>query len=201
MLILAVTLKASTAGDFFPLKPGSTFTYEEKGSSVQLTRTIGDALDMGGVTVTPITDRTIGSSAATTYYRVDSDQVLIVGYDVKHMMVTPMPLFKVGSDKVTWDYSGTTKTGPEGERLLARGESHAAGQREVLGKKVDVIEVKQQTLLGVGMSSETFEQKMIFGRGIGLIEWTNKTTLGNNKKKSNVSTYRLIDIQEPKPSR
>jgi len=100
MLILAVTLKASTAGDFFPLKPGSTFTYEEKGSSVQLTRTIGDALDMGGVTVTPITDRTIGSSAATTYYRVDSDQVLIVGYDVKHMMVTPMPLFKVGSDKV-----------------------------------------------------------------------------------------------------
>jgi len=196
-LILALTLQAKVAGDYFPVKTGTTFTYEQKGNALQLTRMIGAPLDMGGVPVIPVTERQGEGAGSTTYYRVDSDQVAIVAYDVKHPLTVPMPLFRVGTGNVVWDYTGKTKTGPEGERLLAHGEAKAAGQREVLGKKVDVIEVKMVAQMGIGMTGLKFDQRAIYAKGIGLVEWTSKTTLGNSKKPDQ-SSYKLVDMQEGK---
>jgi len=197
-LILSAALQTSAAADFFPLKPGTVYIYEQtKGSAGQLTKVVGDTLDMGGVSVTPISDKQVGGGGATTYYRVDSDQVVIVAYDVKHPMPTPMPLLKLGTGKITWEFSGKTQTGAQGERLLARGEAHSVGQREILGKKVDVIEVRLIAQVGIGMSGLTFDQHAFYARGFGLVEWTSKTKLGNNKK-SDESSFKLVDVQEAK---
>ncbi|MDR3688853.1 MAG: hypothetical protein P4L46_05700 [Fimbriimonas sp.] len=196
--VLALILQASSAGDYFPLKPGTVYTYEQKGKDVQMSKIVGTPLDMGGVAVTPVTDRQIGGGGTTTYYRIDPDQVLIVAYDIKHPLPTPMPLFKLGTGKLTWDFAGSTKTGVEGERLLARGDVHPIGKREVLGKKVDAIEVRIQAQVGIGMSAEIFDQKAIYAKGFGLVEWTSKMTLGNNRKKADQSAYKLVDMQEAK---
>ena len=135
------------------------------------------------------------SKVATTYYRVDSDLVTVIAYDIKHPLSPAMTLFRISGNGATWEYSGKTKVGPDGERLLAKGESKSVGLREVLGKKVESIEVKTITLMGVGMSSLKFESKAIYARGFGLVEWTEKRTLGNSKKSAS-ATYKIVSYDE-----
>ena len=195
-LFLTATLQNSlSAPDFFPLKAGTVITYEDKSRGGQLQRVVSNPMDMGGVPVVPVLDKQGGRQVATTYYRVDSDLVTVIAYDIKHPLSPAMTLFRISGNGATWEYSGKTKVGPDGERLLAKGESKSVGLREVLGKKVESIEVKTITLMGVGMSSLKFESKAIYARGFGLVEWTEKRTLGNSKKSAS-ATYKIVSYDE-----
>ncbi len=203
-LILGLALQTASpttesAADYFPVKPGTVRTYEQKGGAGQLVNVVGSPLDMGGVTVAQITERQGGRPGITTYYRVDSDQVCIVAYDPKHPLPVPMPVLKLNDGKASWDFVGKTKTGPEGERMLAHGDARSAGKREVLGRKVDVIEVKILAHIGVGLSGMAYEQKAVYAKGIGLVELTTKMTLGKSKHPELV-TYQLVSIEEAKTS-
>ena len=196
-LILGLVLQSPMAADFFPLKPGPVFTFEEKGGTAQIERVVGSPLDMGGVPVYAVADKQAGRQVASTYYRVDSDQVSVIAYDIKHPLTPPMILFKVGPKSSSWDYSGRTMVGPDGERLLTHGESKSLGMRDVLGKKVEAIEVKMIARKGVGISALSYDQTAIYAKGFGLVEWTDKITLGRSKK-PNVVSYHLISMEASK---
>jgi len=197
-LICASSMIGPGAADFFPLVEGTVRKYEQKASTIVTTvSVVGKPLDMGGVTVTPVRETPTGSSGTTTYYRVDDDQVAVVAYDIKHPFMNPMPVLKLGAGKVEWDYQGVTKTSVTGERLVAHGEAHAAGKREVLGKMVDVIEVKLIATIGMGMTRYVCDQDAIYARGIGLVDMVSKVRLGDTKQSTTTSTH-LVSIEQDK---
>jgi hypothetical protein len=153
-------------------------------------------LDMGGPKAFPVTESSGDRTPVTTYYKLDSDQASIVAFDLTHPMPSPMPILKLGPGKTEWDISGVTKTGPAGERLLGHGEARAAGQKTVLGKKVDVIEVRLKYEIGIGISSLNFDETRIYARGVGLAELTVKARLG--KGKVSVSEFKIVSMELPK---
>lgn len=195
ILICAGALQTLNAADFFPTAPGTVRTYQQKKSGEILINTVGKPLDAGGATVIPISEGAGTADTKTTYYRVEPTQVTIYAYDVNKPLVVPMPVLKVGTGNVSWDYEGKTATGAAGERLLAHGEERADGQRTILGKKVDVIVVKLKAAVGVGLSGITFEQTTVYARGIGLVEQTTESKLG--KKRDSLS-YSLIAFEPGK---
>jgi len=194
-LICLTALQRATAGDFFPVVPGTVRTYEQKRTGEVLTNSIGNPIELGSMTVVPITEAAGSGSGSTTYYKVGEDDVSIAAYDIKKPMNVPMPILKVGVGKVTWDYQGSTGSGKDAERLLAHGEAHLAGQKLVLGKKIDILTVKLSAAIGIGLSGETFEQTAVYGKGIGLIELTTKTKLG---KKSAEVSYHIVTFEPGK---
>ena len=195
ILLTHICQTALSATDFFPLKTGTVITYEDKKSGDQIQRIVGNPLDMGGVAVVPLIDKQGGRQVATTYYRVDSDMVSVVAYDIKHPLSPTMTLFRISPSGASWEYSGKTKVGPEGERLLAKGDSRSLGMKEYLGKKVEAIEVKTTSRIGVGISSLKVESTAIYAKGLGLVEWTDKRTLGNTRK-SMISGYKIMSYDE-----
>lgn len=192
-MICFAAMQMPSAADFFHGVPGTVRTYETKGGASDLVDTVGQLMDMGGVDVVPVT-----ANGVTTYYRVQPDQVSVVAYDVKKPMVTPMPILRVGTGKVTWDFQGTTESGLSGERLLEHGEARLGGQRTVLGKKVDILTVKLIAAVGVGISGYTVEQTVVYGKGIGWIESTKKSKLGHGKTIE--SSYHIVKMETVKPT-
>jgi len=197
-LVLASSLQSYAASEFFPVVNGTVATFQEVGSTFQLVRAVGKALDMGGVPVVPITETETGKSGATVYYKVDADAVSIVASDLKHPLSPPLPIFRIGSKKVEWDYEGKTMTGPQGERLVEHGESHSIGQREFQGKKVDAIEVNLHFSRGVGLTGQEYDQRAVYARGIGLVEFSSKMKLGQSKHVTEIA-YKLLSVAPPKP--
>jgi len=197
-LACGLAFHSNTAADFFPLVTGTLRRYEQKtGDLTQVVNIVGKGMDMGGAMAIPMTETPMGHSPTVTYYRVDGDQVVIIANDLKHPLPSPMPILKVGPGKVEWDFRGATQTGPQGELLQVHGESHLAGQREVLGKKVDIIDVKLSFSVGSGMTQLIYEQHTIYARGLGMVEMTTKARLGKGKPQPEQVT-RLVSIEEPK---
>jgi len=55
--------------------------------------------------------------------------------------------------------------------------------------------VKTTSLIGVGISSLKVESTAIYAKGLGLVEWTDKRTLGNTRK-SMISGYKIMSYDE-----
>jgi len=152
---------------------------------------------MGGAQAIPVTETQAGHPPQTTYYQVGDGEILIVAYDLKHPLPTPLPVFKFGSGKVEWEYHGATKIGVEGERMTAHGEARSIGMKEILGKKVDLIEVRLQTQIGSGLSALNYDQRTVYGRGLGVVEMNTKVRLGKGKQTMESST-KLVSFEPPK---
>ncbi|RYG27219.1 hypothetical protein EON82_00025 [bacterium] len=159
----------------------------------------------------------------TTYYRVDGPTVLIVGYaedrraatpivgqpvdltkgDRKNVLMTlipAMPVFKYDGGPTTWTYAEVPKIqGPSGEEPVVRDETAIAGSvkpgplREVLGRKVETIVVRADIEIGLGKLQKKQMETSVYGRGIGLIETTIKTTFENRSSETKTT---LIGIEE-----
>jgi len=197
-LICTMAMRAGGVEEFFPLVPGTRRIYQQKGGDgTQLENFVGKPLDMGGAQAIPVTETQAGQPPKTTYYKLGDGEVTIVAYDIKHPLPAAMPILKLGPGKVEWDFHGATQTGPQGERMLGHGEARSIGMKEVLGKKVDLVEVKLNTQVGSGMSSLIFEQKTIYGRGLGVVEMNTKVRLGKTKQTMETS-IKLVSVEPPK---
>ncbi len=192
---LCATAVGLTAGDFFPLTEGRKLTYEEKSVTYSVTTdVVGKEEAIGtqrGVHVTTFQNT---KAVGHAFYRVDPDAVYLLAYAKENPLPTPMPLFKLGTKKTTWEFGGVTgiKEGSEGMKL--KGESELKGLKDVLGLKVEVLEVKISAEVGVGASREIVEQHATYAKGIGLVELTSKTTVG---KRSADSSLKLVKVENP----
>lgn len=197
-LALAPTSVQDSAADFFPLRTGRRLMYEEKslqsGTTVDV---VEEPVEINFVKVVPVATFQGGNKMNTAYYRVDSDGVAIVAYDLKMPFERPLPVLKMaGLDKVTWRHEGPATAEKLAEPMAMAGESQMLKtEREVLGKKVPVLQVKITATVGGGQAREEIEQVSLYGKGIGLIESTSTTKIGKRKA---VSTLKLIKIEEPK---
>lgn len=187
-----------SASDYFPLKVGRRMTYEEKSlQSGMTTDVVEEPVDVKGVMTTPVATYQGGNKVNTAYYRVDAEGVAIIAYDPERPLPEPLPVLKVaGTEKMTWEFKGAGSAEKLAEPLAMKGESQVLkAEREVLGKKVQVLQVKINAFVGGGKAREEIEQVAIYGKGVGLVELTSTTKIGKRKA---VSILKLTKIEEPK---
>ena len=192
---LCATTFGLTAADFFPLPEGRKSTYEEKSVTYSVTTdVVGKEEEIGqqrGIQVTTFQNNKAISHA---YYRVDADAVYLLAYAKENPLPTPMPLFKLGTKKTTWEFGGVTGVREGSEGMKLKGESELKGVQEVLGQKVEVLLVKITAEVGFGASKEIVEQQATYAKGIGLVELTSKTRVG---KRSADSSLKLVKVESP----
>jgi hypothetical protein len=191
--LLAMPVIGYTAADFFPLPEGRRATYEEKSLTFSVTTdVIGKTVTINHMEAVQVTTLQNSKEISFAFYKVDNDAVWLVAYSKENPLPTPMPIFKIGEKKTTWEYAGITgiKEGAEGMHL--KGESQLKPARDVLGQKVECLEVKITATVGGGASREIVEQVATYGKGIGLVELTSKTRVG---KRSVDSSLKLIKVE------
>jgi hypothetical protein len=194
---LAIAPAAPSAAEYFPLRPGTRMVYEEKSLEASVTTdVVGQPVEVAGSAAVPVTTYQNGSVVNTTFYRVGPDLVSIVAHDKDHPLKSPLPVFKLPADrKSDWTFFGNIGTEKEPEGLSMKGEAQFKGEREVLGTKVPILEVRITASVGGGRSKEDVEQVAIYGKGIGLVELTSITKIGKRKA---ASVLRLTKIETPK---
>jgi len=182
--------------DFFPLVPGSRRTYEEKLDRVTLnTDEVGIPETVKTITAIPVVTTEGGKAISKTYYQVDSSGVWIVATNVDHPLPKPIPILQISGEKTKWSYEGPTDDSKQAEAIAMEAESRILPDREILGKKVAILEVKLTTAVGGGLAQEKSEQTALYGKGIGLVQLVSKTKVG---KKTVTNELKLVKIEEAK---
>jgi hypothetical protein len=193
VILAALLLAGLTAADFFPLPEGRRATYEERGIGfIVTTDVVGPKVDYGSDRATQVITFQNSKPLNTAFYRVEQDAVYLLGYDKDNPLPSPMPVFKMGEKKTTWEFRGATGATKESELVEATGEAEIKPAKEFLGQKVQFLEVKITAKVGVGPAAEIVEQKAAYAKGIGLVELTSKTRVG---KRSVESTLKLVKLE------
>lgn len=201
-VLLATLVAGPTVNDFFPLVVGQRRTYEQEvrqGSKVMERSVTEDetkasvALEAGPTFL--VETRNGGRLVTNTYYRIEGNSLMLVGFDPKHLLPRPQPILVLEGDKGAWTYDGPVSTAKDADMIHVVGDAKLKGERMVLGKKVPVVEVHVKATLGGGALREDHEETTLYAKGIGLVENTVKTSFG---RKTLLSVTKLVRFEEAK---
>ncbi len=192
MLAAAVAFCAMLAPDktldaaaFFPLHTGDRWTYQEvadgKLVGIFVDECKGEAM-IAGKPALQVEISTQGRTLESAYYRVLDDSVYLVASDPKHPLLDPYAILKVGGKTIKWKYAGTARFLTENDPMTLQGVAKRIGKREMLGRKVEALEVTLDAVVGNPKGTNVrSKQVSVYGEGIGLFELkdttrVNKTT-------------------------
>lgn len=207
MSLIALTLAASMlpasqsvapqVGDYFPLVPGTRWTYEERSGRIAATSRdeVLEPVDVGGRPAFPIRTTVEGRVVDTRYYRIEGDQVVIVAFDPKAPLEVPQPVLRVGSGRTQWAFAGRIPFMGGPVPLELSGTSVPRGRRKVLGEDREVIEVSIDANFENDANTRLISrQTAIYAKGVGLVEMTERRTISRTTTETR---YRLIRFEPP----
>lgn len=200
-LSLALQTRSISVEEFFPMKPGTVWRFEEKSgrSRFEVVEIANPVMRVGEVEATPIETRIQGQLAETLYYRIQDNRVLMVAIDPRKPFEPPYPVVVgANTDRATWNFETTTNYTPEPSPHRLQGEAKLGRSARVLGQSVETLEVKLTGTIGVdGPGQVRTERIARYGKGIGLIEAKDTTVMGSQKQ---VRERKLIGFTLPKGS-
>ena len=170
--------------EFFPLKTGTTWTYQDEAGATAQTfiDSVGNEQKIGDETATPIVTKFNGQIDGSTFYRIDGDTVFVVAFDQNKPLAAPYPIVKYGSGKNTWDFKGVTQWLGADAPLSVKGSCKKVGDKELFGSKHQVIEVVLDAVIGPsGASGIKSHQVSHYASGIGLVDLKDTTTINKTK--------------------
>ncbi len=197
-MLASIVSLVITAGDptpYFPTTPGISWTYKvqsDRRSQVVIDR-VGKATKLLDKEAFPFTSTVDGMESEPTYYLVDGDTVYVIfrsytkkegddGLEVRTPVTYQYPVVKTPGKSEKWDYVGKTQFMKTSVDMVLHGSSSPAGRRQVLGKDVECVRVQLKVMFGAqGEPPVTSEQSSLYGKGIGLIEMTETTTVNKQK--------------------
>jgi hypothetical protein len=160
-------------------------TYVEKGVEGEVT-TVDEVLRSVPYKLsqaTPIS--TLGSDGkelGLAYYEVTDRGVYLVANIIEKPYESPVPMIELdNSGRGSWKRTLQVGQQDRAEVYRISGECRLAGTRDVLGKKVEVCEVKTTLEVGGGNALERTNQTLLYGKGVGLIEMTSVSQLGKER--------------------
>lgn len=175
-LLLTTLPQAKSAPDasrFFPLVPGSKWTYDENLNGIQRTTTevVDGPLRVGpNADVFSIASSAPGERSEFAFFRINGPEVYTVAYDPKVPLDPPIRILTV-ANKGSWSGSSKVKFERANGTLSYKASVRKENPRQVLGTTREVLLVEMTSkiaLEGVG-TIETI-QKSWYAEGIGLIE-------------------------------
>lgn len=191
-LVALLALSPPPVAEFFPLVPGTRYTYTE--GSIEMVHEVGKPTEVGGTPATPMLVFRDGKEVGRTYYRAVDGGVDVVARDPKQPFPSPHPVLRMAEGPHTWSFRGPHAAGKGGELLVLSGDSRLIGTRQVLGKQVEILRVRLIATLGEIIPVRA-EQESLYARGIGLVQMTSRTL--NGKKPGPPSTMRLLSYGPP----
>ena len=198
VLLLATTAQAPLAADFFPTVPGRKLTYVQSGATkATSTDTYQGQVKVGDILAFEVVTRVAESAipANSMFYSVEGDTVAIVASGKAEPLAQPMPILKVGAGKTSWTYAGKVGRGETVDGVGLKGQSELKGTRDVLGKRVPVLEVRLDIVMGTNAAQEQIEQRATYAKGIGLVELYYKTKLGKAMLESTLKLVKIEDLE------
>jgi hypothetical protein len=190
----ALVAPAESAGDFFPLVPGTKWTYVEEGRFLQsrFQDEVMPPVDIEGGPAFPVVTKQDNTVIETVYYRATPSAILIVAYDPKNPLPEPRPVFKFGQGRQKWEFSGATPFMGGPVPLKMKGESAVVGRRKALDRDAECIEVKLEAELEAAQGAIIrSRQTALYAKGIGLVQMHEKTTIAkqNQERKMRLIEY------------
>lgn len=178
----------ATAADFFPLTPGTTWTYQISGDfsgsvlqkALEPTEIEGQSEPLPALSVS-----SQGKVVSTVFYQAKSQGVYVLGTDPSKLYATPQPVFEFGDKGTKWTFNGPSPyENDKASTLRMTGQSKAIGMRDVLGVKRECIEVKTETKIGHSdEASTTVKRTSIYAKGVGLVETQETSQFGKRQTK------------------
>lgn len=213
LAILSPTLPQTAVSDFFPVKPGSKWVYEETmkqakrpTSTRTYTDSVGEIEEVAGLKAVPLTTRDSQGSSDKVHYVMRDDSVdILMTFEVDGETVPLMyPVLKTSSERETsWNYAGKTDFAGDPVDMILNATSRPSGTKEVLGQKVETLEVKMDVVINIipedafsslqGSTVQT-EQVATYAKGIGLVEVKEKIKIGKNTMER---TRKLVSYSIP----
>jgi hypothetical protein len=218
-LVAAIVLSPAFAppanvSDFFPLVAGSTWRYEES-SGKQIMGMTEDKCEPKATVerletdkeskkeivveakqAIPIASYSDGKKIDTVFYEIRDDVVYLVAFGPKGLLKDPYPVLKFGSGSNKWDYSGSTVFMGRDTQLVMKGSSKKSGVRDVLGDRLETVEVTLEVVLMPGTSIPIKKSQVaIYAKGVGLVEMRETTIVNKNKR---VATRKLVSYSPGK---
>jgi hypothetical protein len=186
------------AADFFPVLPGSQWSYEEteRGSrrrSVFLDEA-EDPVLVGGKPAFVVATRVSGGPRQRTYYRIEGDQVFVVGYQPDQPLADPIPILQASDKRTDWVFTGETVFARDKVPMTMRGSARRVGMRTILGERRECLEVTlEATVAAAGNFALRNKQVAVYAKGIGLVEMKETGEIGERKyeRTRKLVTFRL----------
>ncbi|MBL8048888.1 MAG: hypothetical protein JNJ45_09430 [Chthonomonas sp.] len=174
-----------TVADFFPVDAGSVWTYKDtinKVDSICEDQVVG-AAEINGQTTYGIRSRIDDRNFETTYYRLDKEKVMLIGFDLKEPLTKPYPVVVMANGGVQkWSHVGDTMIFDERAPLQMDCSSKMLYSFSYKGEKLPALEV---TIKGtVDMDSRAAvksEQVAVYAKGIGLVRLRETGSFGKQK--------------------
>ncbi|MBX3112178.1 MAG: hypothetical protein KF857_09230 [Fimbriimonadaceae bacterium] len=195
--LMSTLLVAGDAAAYFPTVPGTTWTYSEKTGRSQevFTDKVGKPTKLLDKEVAPFTTVSHGRTSEPTFYLVEGDTVFVIFKSyikkevddqvVREATTYQYPVLKVDDKRTTWEFAGKTEFMKTVADMVLKGTSRPIGKRKVLGKDVDCVEVTLDVIYGAaGEPPIKSVQRSVYGKGIGLVEMEQTTTVNKEKYSS-----------------
>ncbi len=185
--------------EFFPLKPGTIWRYIEKTgkSEIGVEDRALKPEKVGPREASGIASYINGQLSEMTVYAIFDNTVMLIAVDPKRPFEIPYPMFQGSTtDTSKWRFEGNAQFIAEPTPHVLVGEAKLLPRQEtVLGRKVDVVEVRLKGTLGAAGPGQIFtDRKAKYGRGIGLFQSTESTQMGKEKR---VREKKLVAYFEP----
>jgi|GEM_PF-4781201 len=219
---IAITSAQSSVEDFFPMRPGMVKVYEEQivsnGKTYKFnvietykgTATIKryeKYLDETEVDpdkrekVKEISEEAFEILTAMdtdapvpTYYQAKGNRVFIVGTEPGELLVSVYPIFAIGGNPETFIFNGEIPVMGAPAAAYIDGETKPRGDYKFQNKNYPSVETKLNYRMQLGGGIDvTSEQKSIYAKGIGLVEYeeTGKAGSRTTKRKRKLTKIQL----------
>jgi hypothetical protein len=197
--------------DYFPLTPGLSRIYQEElnsqgknfkyevieevGVSTKLQRaekytdlTELDpnnqektrVIEENGITIRTVAE---GAPPAQTSYRIENNRVYVVSIDGKSLLAEPYPILALGSSNpTTWLFNGNINVMGAPAPASIQGEAKPTKNYRFQGKDYPAIQCTLKIRIELGFKIST-EQKAIYAKGLGLVEYEETGRLENEVTK------------------
>lgn len=180
--------------DFFPLNPGDQWTYREQvgGLAMRVEEETGEAQDVVGIEATPIVGELMGTGSRAerkeaVFYRVEDNTVYVVAFKRNQALAEPYPIIKWDDGPTNWEFKGTAMYFGVPAEMEMRGRAVYKEDVEVMGSKIDAIEVTLETTLYADFGSEIKSKSVsLYGRNVGLVEMTSEEQIGDSEAEKRV---------------
>lgn len=221
--VLAATLLIQTpldVSDYFPFREGTVRLYEEemtargKKYNIKIIETVGKEVTIkrfekyidpddkeNPEKYRPIEEKAFevltsldGDNPVPTYYQVRDNRVFIAGVEEGKLLPRVYPIFAVGDDPENWIFSGEISVMGAPAPTIIEGTTRSRKDYKFDGKEYPAVETVLSYRINFGTGLEAVsEQKSVYAKGIGLVEYEETGKMGSN------STHRkrkLVKLQK-----
>ncbi len=130
-----------------------------------------------------------------TYYQAKGNRVFIVGTEEGQLLKSVYPVFAVGANPETFIYTGEIPVMGAPAPAIIDGETKNRGDFKFNNKNYSAVETKLNYKMQVGGGIDiTSEQKSVYAKGLGLVEYEESGKSGSRTTKRK---RKLTKIQLP----